>query len=77
MKCSNPNCNRGLGLVVYRRGWFSKRRYCSKDCRDNFAAVETFATRTEPHDLLRVALLGTIRDSAAVLDAAVVRVRAG
>jgi hypothetical protein len=36
MKCSNPYCNRGIGLVVYRRGWFSKRRYCSKLCRDAF-----------------------------------------
>ena len=32
MKCSNPYSNRGIGLVVYRRGWFSKRRYCSKLC---------------------------------------------
>jgi hypothetical protein len=34
MKCSNPDCNRGLGLVAYQRDWFSKRRYCSKHCRD-------------------------------------------
>jgi hypothetical protein len=32
MKCSNPGCNRGIGLVAYRRGWFSKRRYCSQRC---------------------------------------------
>jgi hypothetical protein len=38
MKCSNPKCNRGIGLVAYRRGWFSKRRYCSKHCRDAFVA---------------------------------------
>jgi hypothetical protein len=38
MKCSNPDCNRGLGLVAYRRGWFSKRRYCSRNCRDEFVA---------------------------------------
>ena len=38
MKCSNPDCNRGLGLVAYRRGWFSKRRYCSKHCRDALVA---------------------------------------
>ena len=36
MKCPNPDCNRGIGLVAYRRGWFSKRRYCSKHCRDAF-----------------------------------------
>jgi hypothetical protein len=38
MKCSNLDCNRGVGLVAYRRGWFSKRRYCSKHCRDAFVA---------------------------------------
>ena len=38
MKCSNPDCTCGIGLVVYRRGWFSKRRYCSKHCRDAFVA---------------------------------------
>jgi hypothetical protein len=38
MKCSNPDCNRGIGLIAYRRGWFSKRRYCSKRCRDAFVA---------------------------------------
>jgi hypothetical protein len=38
MKCSNPDCNRGIGLVAYRRGWFSKRPYCSKHCRDAFVA---------------------------------------
>jgi len=37
MKCSNPDCNRGIGLVHHRR-WFSKRRYCSRDCRDAFVA---------------------------------------
>ena len=39
MKCSNPDCNRGLGLVAYRRGLFGKRRYCSKQCRDTFLAA--------------------------------------
>ena len=38
MKCSNPGCNRGVGLVAYQRGWFSQRRYCSKHCRDAFVA---------------------------------------
>jgi hypothetical protein len=33
MKCSNPNCSRGIGLIAHRRGWFSKRRYCSRNCR--------------------------------------------
>ena len=36
MKCLNPACNRGVGLVAYQRDWLSKRRYCSKHCRDAF-----------------------------------------
>ena len=36
MKCSNLHCGHGIGLVSYRRGWFDKRRFCSKKCRDNF-----------------------------------------
>jgi hypothetical protein len=38
MKCSNPNCSRGIGLVAHRRGWFGKRLYCSRRCRDAFVA---------------------------------------
>jgi len=38
MKCSNPDCSRGIGLIAYRRGWFSKRRYCSQHCRDALVA---------------------------------------
>jgi hypothetical protein len=38
MRCSNPDCNRSIGLVAYRRGWSSKRRYRSKHCRDAFVA---------------------------------------
>ena len=37
MRCSNPDCNRGIGLVAYRRGWSSKR-YCTQLCRDAFVA---------------------------------------
>jgi hypothetical protein len=36
MKCSNPNCSHRIGLVSHRRGWFSRQRYCSKNCRDVF-----------------------------------------
>jgi hypothetical protein len=36
MKCSNPHCGRGIGLVAHRRGWFSNRRYCSRKCRHAF-----------------------------------------
>jgi hypothetical protein len=38
MKCANPDCNRGIGLVSHQRGWFDKRRYCSRQCRDAFVA---------------------------------------
>ena len=38
MKCSNPHCNRGIGLVHHRRGWFSKWHYCSRNCRYAFVA---------------------------------------
>ena len=37
MKCAHPDCNRGIGLVSYRRP-FGKARYCSKQCRDSYAA---------------------------------------
>ena len=48
MKCSNPECNRGIGLVAYRRAWFSKRRYCSKPCRDAFVADAQQQARSVP-----------------------------
>ncbi len=38
MKCANPECNRGIGLIAYHRGWFSKRRYCSRHCRNALLA---------------------------------------
>jgi hypothetical protein len=38
MRFSNPDCNRGIGLVAYRRGWSSKRRYCSQHYRNAFVA---------------------------------------
>jgi hypothetical protein len=37
MKCSHPMCNRAVGLVSHRR-WFDNGRYCSRRCRDNYAA---------------------------------------
>jgi hypothetical protein len=36
MKCSNPNCGHGMGLVSYQRHWFDKRRFCSNKCRYDF-----------------------------------------
>ena len=35
MKCAQPCCNRGIGLMSYRRP-FGKARYCSKQCRDAY-----------------------------------------
>jgi hypothetical protein len=47
MKCSNPHCNRGIGLVAHRRGWFGKRLYCSKECRSTFVAQQPKMSRQE------------------------------
>lgn len=38
MECSSSTCNHSIGLVSYRRGFFGKRPYCSKKCRDTFVA---------------------------------------
>jgi hypothetical protein len=38
MRCAHPMCQRGIGLVSHRRGWLGKRLYCSRACRDNYAA---------------------------------------
>jgi hypothetical protein len=35
MKCANPQCNHGIGLVSYRRA-FTNGRYCSKKWRDSY-----------------------------------------
>jgi hypothetical protein len=47
MKCSNPSCTRGIGLVSHQRGWFSEQRYCSRNCRDAFLADLTKQSRQE------------------------------
>jgi hypothetical protein len=49
MKCSNPNCSRGIGLVCHRHGWFSKQRYCSRNCSDAFLADLPKRSQREPH----------------------------
>lgn len=51
MKCSNPLCNRGIGLVAHRHGWFSKRRYCSRQCRDNFVSERPNPSQQERNAL--------------------------
>ncbi len=38
MKCAHPTCDRGIGLVSHRR-WFGEGLYCSRRCRDNYAAA--------------------------------------
>lgn len=38
MRCANPRCNRGIGLVSHRLGAFDKRYACSKDCRTEIVA---------------------------------------
>ena len=47
MKCSNPECDHGIGLVSYRRA-FSKRRFCSKTCRDSHVIETAKIERAEP-----------------------------
>jgi hypothetical protein len=47
MKCSNPNCSHGIGLVSYRRGWFDKPRFCSKKCRDDFTTARPRPSQQE------------------------------
>jgi hypothetical protein len=54
MKCSNPNCNRGIGLVSHRRGWFSKQRYCSRNCRDAFLPDLPKQSQQEPRAMTYV-----------------------
>jgi hypothetical protein len=48
MKCAHPACQRGIGLVSHRRGWFGKRLYCSLDCRDNYVAEVRPAPQSRP-----------------------------
>ena len=48
MKCSNQGCNRGIGLVAYQRGWFSKGRYCSQGCCRDAVVVATANAQQKP-----------------------------
>ena len=49
MKCSHPMCNRGVGLVSHRRV-FSRALYCSRRCRDNYAAARSQQSAPSPAD---------------------------
>ena len=53
MKCSNAGCSRGIGLIAYRRNWFSKRYYCSKRCRDAFVAEPQNRQQTPKSPVLK------------------------
>ena len=53
MKCSNADCSRGIGLISYRRNWFSKRYYCSKRCRDAFVAEPQNRQQTPKSPVLK------------------------
>ena len=50
MKCANHNCNRGIGLISYRRGWFGKRLYCCRECRDTFVTAPPEGSHRERGD---------------------------
>jgi hypothetical protein len=47
MKCSNPDCGRGIGLVSHQCSSFDKRRFCSRKCRDNFVTEKPKRLRQE------------------------------
>jgi hypothetical protein len=38
MRCANPKCNRGIGLVSHRLGLLDKRYACSQTCRTELVA---------------------------------------
>ena len=66
MKCSNPDCCRGIGLVAYRSSWFGKRPFCSQHCRNAFVADARNLRQNPKSALLKrfgvafVALVGLI-----------------
>jgi hypothetical protein len=69
MRRSNPDCNRGIGLVAYRRDWFSKRRYCSKRCRDAFTVDANLLKRFVVTLVAFVGLIVPVTITTAVLAA--------
>jgi hypothetical protein len=60
MNCSNPDCSRGIGLIAYQRGWFSKRRYCSRHCRDAFGLDLPNSRQKRKSPLLRRFVVASI-----------------
>ena len=49
MRCAKPNCNRGIGLLSYRRGWLDKRRFCSRKCCDDFNVMLSALVQPQRH----------------------------
>jgi hypothetical protein len=77
MKCSNPDCDRGIGLIAYRRGWFGKRHYCSKHCRDAFvAAAPTLQKRPRVPSYFEWPFLQPIENPQLKLKPAIIRTKA-
>ena len=67
MRCANPMCSRGIGLVSHRLGLFDKRLACSKTCRAEFVAdikrARYLAWRRAVASWLAVHLLPQARDA--------------
>jgi hypothetical protein len=78
MKCANTNCDRGIGLVSYRRGWWGKRRYCSRQCRDTVVAARREHSQYEQGEAsyFEWLFLQPIEKPSPKLTPAVLRVRA-
>ena len=61
MKCSNPVCNRGIGLVSYRHGWlFSDGLYCSKHCRNALVADSPNLQQKRKSSVLRRFVIASV-----------------
>ena len=58
MKCSNPGCNRGIGLIADQRGWFS-RGHLFKASPDT--SVADAPNLQQPQECGSQALCGRIR----------------
>jgi len=71
MRCSNPYCNRGIGLLAHRRGWFSRRRIVR-----GIAAMLSWRLCQAGHTEIRVALLATDWNPQQTLIPAIIHIKA-
>ena len=63
MKCANPNCNRGIGLVCHQRHSFDNCDSVQRNAAtSSWTETETAPTGTSFHELLRVASVATDRE---------------